>query len=180
MDLRRVDLGSAMGFLKVKKFRRARKPTSDNDSDDKSVPHPEEHTRINSINILNNYDKKSIGIAEEEEDNEDDDYISNEVQRRFHELRRNSFMSLIPEENGNEVEEDVEDEEHHINLNDERGIEVPNYQLFWCDFATFYRSYCERMLLFDKMSVQLLKDAGEYIYTLQMLCYTILFICYAY
>ncbi|CAM8898726.1 hypothetical protein QQ045_010069 [Rhodiola kirilowii] len=151
-----------MDFFKIKKFGRVHKPNLEKESDDKPVPHPEEPRGNMNMDVLNKSDKVDTQNAEAEDD-EDEDFISNEVRRRFNELRRNSFMVLIPEENGDEEEEDEEEEEHQTSFTEEREVDVANYQLFWCDFATFYRSYCERMLIFDRMSVQLLKEADSHV-----------------
>lgn len=149
-----------MDFFKTRRFGRAHKPNPENNSDDKPVPHPDEpRMNMDELQKFTKVDTESHEI----DDDEDDDFITNEVKRRLQDLRRNSFMVLIPEETENEEEEEEEcEEEDTKSVSEHREVEVANYRLFWCDFDTFYRSYCERMLLFDRISVQLLKEAGTY------------------
>ncbi|XP_076884487.1 uncharacterized protein LOC143533670 [Bidens hawaiensis] len=82
---------------------------------------------------------------------DDDDFIMNEVKRRLKELRRNSFMVLIPEE-----ETCAETE----SSNEWRDVEEEGHQLWSC-FGAFYDKYCDRMLLFDRLNTQLLKQIGS-------------------
>jgi hypothetical protein len=94
---------------------------------------------------------------------DDDDFIANEVKRRLKEMRKNSFMVLIPEEECAEVEEDGEDE-----VGEEEGSSsrewlesdvVDGFPLY--GFDSLYEKYCQRMLVFDKMFLQLMKDPGK-------------------
>ncbi|RLN03110.1 uncharacterized protein C2845_PM13G22830 [Panicum miliaceum] len=102
------------------------------------------------------------GAVEEavEEEDDDDDFITNEVKRRLKELRKNSFMVLIPEEECAEVEEDGGEEEGEEEGSSSREwleSDVGNgFPL--CGFDSLYDKYCERMLVFHKMIVQLMKD----------------------
>lgn len=91
----------------------------------------------------------------EEEDDDDDDFITNEVKKRLKELRKNSFMVLIPEESCLEGEEE-EEEEIEMSSSEWRESEVED-EYRWCGFDTLYNSYCERMLFFDNMIVKHLK-----------------------
>lgn len=90
--------------------------------------------------------------AEEAENDDDDDFVSNDVKRRFTEMRKNSFMVLIPEESNLEEEEETSSSEWR-----ESELE-DGYPL--SDFDTLYIRYCERMMFFDKLIVQNMKEAG--------------------
>ncbi|WVZ92151.1 hypothetical protein U9M48_038238 [Paspalum notatum var. saurae] len=101
-------------------------------------------------------------VHEEEEEDDDDDFITNEVKRRLKELKKNSFMVLIPEEECAEVEEDGGEE------GEEEGEEGSSSREWLesdvgagfplCGFDSLYDKYCERMLVFHKMIAQLMKD----------------------
>lgn len=84
-----------MDFFKVKKFRKAHKPGPEKDLEDNPMPQPEERKIGNGGDDLSK-SANADPVAEAEDD--DDDFITNEVKRRLKELRRNSFMVLIPEE----------------------------------------------------------------------------------
>lgn len=98
-----------------------------------------------------------------EEDNDDEDFIMEEVKRRLKELRRNSFMVLIPEE------EEEEEQEQEVNEEGEgetscgesewRDVEAEGRQ-WWGGFGAVYEDYCERMLFFDRMSIQPIVQSG--------------------
>ncbi|RLM73494.1 uncharacterized protein C2845_PM15G17870 [Panicum miliaceum] len=97
--------------------------------------------------------------AEEEEDDDDNDFITNEVKRRLKELRKNSFMVLIPEEECGEGEEDGGEEGEEEGSSSREWLEsdvVNGFPL--CGFDSLYDKYCERMLVFHKMIAQLMKD----------------------
>jgi hypothetical protein len=101
------------------------------------------------------------GAVEEEED-DDDDFITNEVKRRLKELRKNSFMVLIPEEECGEGEEDGGEEGEEEGSSSREWLEsdvVNGFPL--CGFDSLYDKYCERMLVFHKMIAQLMKDPGK-------------------
>uniref|UniRef100_A0A0E0CEG6 Uncharacterized protein n=1 Tax=Oryza meridionalis TaxID=40149 RepID=A0A0E0CEG6_9ORYZ len=100
-------------------------------------------------------------VEGQEEDDDDDDFITNEVKRRLKELRKNSFMVLIPEEECAEVEEDGEEGEEGSSSREWMESDVGNgFPL--CGFDSLYEKYCERMAVFDKMITQLLKDPGSF------------------
>nr|AFK40620.1 unknown [Lotus japonicus] len=83
-----------MDFLKIKKFRKSQKGYGEKDLTDKAVPEPEEpKTNTGGPDQCKSENADPAGDAED-----DDDFITNEVKRRLKELRRNSFMVLIPEE----------------------------------------------------------------------------------
>ncbi|KAJ0579164.1 hypothetical protein HanHA300_Chr04g0115001 [Helianthus annuus] len=92
--------------------------------------------------------------GDEEED--DDDFIMNEVKRRLKELRRNSFMVLIPEEEACGEEEEEEEMEMEMeegeggSSNEWRDVEEEGRRLWSC-FGAFYDKYCDRMLFFDRL-----------------------------
>ncbi|KAL4560094.1 hypothetical protein LXL04_032242 [Taraxacum kok-saghyz] len=150
-----------MEFLKMKKFRKPHKPNPEKDSDKSQVPvpGPEEPKKDNVVDDLG----KSADVDNATEaDEDDDDFIMNEVKRRLKELRRNSFMVLIPEETCPEEEEPEEEEdEGEASSNEWRDVEAEGRQLWSC-FGAFYDKYCERMLFFDRLTTQLLKEIGSH------------------
>ncbi|XP_066326658.1 uncharacterized protein [Miscanthus floridulus] len=95
-------------------------------------------------------------VEEEEEEEDDDDFITNEVKRRLKELRKNSFMVLIPEEECGELEEDGGEEEGGSPREWLESGVGDGFPL--CGFDSLYDKYCERMLVFHKMIAQLMKD----------------------
>ncbi|KFK39348.1 hypothetical protein AALP_AA3G232600 [Arabis alpina] len=144
-----------MDFLKVRKFRKSRKSNLEKEKEDKTLTQQDqarsEDTVIDSTK------------GEEIEDDDDDDFITNEVKRRLKELRRNSFMVLIPEE-----EEEGEEEESYLDDEDDgedkcssewRDVVAEGLQ-WWGGFDVVYEKYCERMLFFDRLSSQQLKETG--------------------
>ncbi|XP_021761941.1 uncharacterized protein LOC110726753 [Chenopodium quinoa] len=142
-----------MDFFKVRKFRKARKPNPHEELEEKPIPHPEEPNNENG-----NLNGKSVAVdAPADVDDDDDDFITNEVKRRLKELRRNSFMVLIPEEEGAEGEEDGEEGETSSSEGRDVGSQVEH---LYCDLESIYEKYCERMLFFDRMSSQQLNVAG--------------------
>nr|GEW81744.1 hypothetical protein CTI12_AA490360 [Tanacetum cinerariifolium] len=106
---------------------------------------------------------------DDDEDDDDDDFIMNEVKRRLKELRRNSFMVLIPEEEEEtSPQEEQEDEEDEAEANENfRDVEAEGRHLWsyveaegrhlWSCFGPFYDNYCQRMLFFDHQTTTLLK-----------------------
>ncbi|KAK3004331.1 hypothetical protein RJ639_018555 [Escallonia herrerae] len=144
-----------MDLFKMKKFRKAHKPNSENDSEDKPVPQPEEPKNENGDKL-----GKSVHVdTTTEGDEDDDDFILDEVKRRLKELRRNSFMVLIPEESC--PEEDDEEEEGETSSSEWRDVEAEGRQL-WSGFNAVYDKYCERMLFFDQLSAQQLNEVGSH------------------
>lgn len=112
-------------------------------------PTPVEETKKES----GHDESKANGADSSGEIEEDDDeFITNEVKRRLKELRRNSFMVLIPEESHPEDEETSSEEWRESEVEDRYP---------WCGFDTLYEKYCERMLFFDKMIAQLMKEPGS-------------------
>ncbi|XP_042415342.1 uncharacterized protein LOC122004534 [Zingiber officinale] len=89
------------------------------------------------------------------EDEDDDDFVTNEVKRRLKELRKNSFMVLIPEE-GYPEEEEGRGSSSSGWRESEEGGDAP-----WCTFNAIYAKYTERMTFFDKLMVKSLKEAGS-------------------
>ena len=157
-----------MDFLKIKKFRKAHKPGTEKDLEDKPVSQPEEPKNENDAtggadggdNDLNKSTKADP--AAEFEDDDDDDFITNEVKRRLKELRRNSFLVLIPEEEEEDsYHEDEEKEAGETSSIEWRDVEAEGRQ-WWGGFDAVYEKYCERMLFFDQMIAQQLKEAGKY------------------
>ncbi|XP_024972192.1 uncharacterized protein LOC112511053 isoform X1 [Cynara cardunculus var. scolymus] len=135
-----------MEFLKLKKFRKTHKPNLEKEP----VPVPEEPKKENGDDL-----GKSVDVDNATEvDEDDDDFIMNEVKRRLKELRRNRFMVLIPEET---CPEEDEEEEGEASSNEWRDVEAEGRQLWSC-FGAFYDKYCERMLFFDRLTTQLLKE----------------------
>ncbi|KAL6599126.1 hypothetical protein ACP70R_045990 [Stipagrostis hirtigluma subsp. patula] len=95
--------------------------------------------------------------GEGDEEDDDDDFITNKVKRRLKELRKNSFMVLIPGEECAEAEEGGEEEEEGSSSREWMESNVGDgFPL--CGFDSLYDKYCERMRVFDKMITQLLKD----------------------
>lgn len=156
-----------MDFLKVKKFRKAYKPDPEKD--------------LENINDggggaggggggggsygggddgMKKLSKVDNGV--EVEDDDDDDFITNEVKRRLKELRKNSFMVLIPEEEEEELytEDDGEEAGGEMCSSEWRDVEAEGRQ-WWGGFDAVYEKYCERMLFYDKMIAQQLKEAGK-------------------
>nr|XP_011467524.1 PREDICTED: uncharacterized protein LOC101310719 isoform X1 [Fragaria vesca subsp. vesca]XP_011467525.1 PREDICTED: uncharacterized protein LOC101310719 isoform X1 [Fragaria vesca subsp. vesca] len=143
-----------MDFFKVRKFRKAHKPDPENELEDNPVPVPEEPKE-------NGGDGKGKAVNVDpiaEADDDDDDFITEEVKRRLKELRRNSFMVLIPEEESC-AEEEEEEEQGETSSNEWRDVEAEGRQ-WWCGFGAVYDKYCERMLFFERMSTQQVKEIG--------------------
>lgn len=89
-------------------------------------------------------------------EDDDDDFITNEVKRRLKELRRNSFMVLIPEEDEYCLEDEHEGEAGETSSNEWSRRDVAEAQGgggFQFDDAV-YLKYCELMLFFHRMSAQ--------------------------
>lgn len=145
-----------MDFLKIKKFRKSQKADGEKEAD-KAVPEPEElKPNTGGPDQCKSENADSAGEAED-----DDDFITNEVKRRLKELRRNSFMVLIPEEDScpEEGEEDEEEEGETVS-NEWRDVEAEGQQ-WWRGFDAVFEKYCERMLFFDRMSMQHLSEVGK-------------------
>ncbi|MQL89132.1 hypothetical protein Taro_021707 [Colocasia esculenta] len=143
-----------MDFFKVKRFGRYRKSKAEKDPDaEKDQLTTEELKSENGDAPPKEADADS---AADMEDEDDDDFITNEVKRRLKELRKNSFMVLIPEES---CPEEDEGEEEETSSSEWRESEVGDGHS-WCDFNTLYSKYCERMFFFDKMVSQHLQNAG--------------------
>ncbi|XP_058728750.1 uncharacterized protein LOC131601051 [Vicia villosa] len=147
-----------MDFLKIKnKFRKSQKGGVEKDLVDKAVPEPEEpKPNGGDLDQCKSVNADSAGDAEED----DDDFITNEVKRRLKELRRNSFMVLIPEEDSCLEEGEDEEEEGETGSNEWRDVEAEGQQ-WWRGFDAVYEKYCERMLFFDRMCVQHLSEIGK-------------------
>ncbi|XP_059458936.1 uncharacterized protein LOC132188484 isoform X2 [Corylus avellana] len=150
-----------MDFFKVKKFRKAHKPGPGKDLEDNPIPQPEEPKNENGGDDLSK-SANADPVAEAEAEDDDDDFITNEVKRRLKELRRNSFMVLIPEEEScaEEEEEEEEEEEGETSSSEWKDVEAEARQ-WWCGFDAVYDKYCERMLFFDRMSTQQLDEVSK-------------------
>ncbi|KAK8500289.1 hypothetical protein V6N12_068778 [Hibiscus sabdariffa] len=135
-----------MDFFKVSKFRKAHKPDPEKGWEDGGND-PNKSSKVDN--------------ATELEDENDDDFIANEVKKRLKELRKNSFMVLIPEEEEELYMEDDEEEVGTETCSSEwRDVEAEGRQ-WWGGFDVVYEKYCERMLLYDRMIAQQLKEAGS-------------------
>ncbi|GAV90428.1 DUF1666 domain-containing protein [Cephalotus follicularis] len=145
-----------MDFIKVRKFRKARKPKPELGLEDKPVQQIVEpkNENDNAGSDLNNKDRHDT-VANDIED-EDDDFICEEVRRRLKELKRNNFMVLIPEEEESCPEEE-QDEEGETSSTEWRDVEAEGRR-WWGGFDSLYDKYCERMLFFDRMSAQQLNE----------------------
>ncbi|CAA3000394.1 Gb:, isoform 2 [Olea europaea subsp. europaea] len=144
-----------MDFFKLKKFRKDRKPNQE------VVTEPELHQeepKKDTGDLLGKSVNADSTNTEIEED--DDDFITNEIKRRLKELRRNSFMVLIPEETAAENEDVQEDEEGETSSCEWRDIEAEGRQ-FWSWFDAVYDRYCDRILFFDRLSAQQLRELGS-------------------
>lgn len=145
-----------MDFLKIKKFRKSQKGNGEKDLTDKAVPEPEEpKTNTGGPDQCKSENADPAGEAED-----DDDFITNEVKRRLKELRRNSFMVLIPEEDSCPEEGEDEEEEGETSSNEWRDVEAEGQQ-WWRGFDAVFEKYCEKMLFFDRMSMQQLNEIGK-------------------
>ncbi|KAG8481990.1 hypothetical protein CXB51_026910 [Gossypium anomalum] len=155
-----------MDFLKVKKFRKAHKPDPEkdleniNDSGGGCGGGGGGGSDGGGDNDVKKSSKVDNGV--EVEDDDDDDFITNEVKRRLKELRKNSFMVLIPEEEEEELytEDDGEEAGGETCSSEWRDVEAEGRQ-WWGGFDAVYEKYCERMLFYDKMIAQQLKEAGK-------------------
>jgi len=147
-----------MDFLKVRKFRKSRKPNLEKEKEDKILAQQEQARSENTeAGVIDS------GKGDEIED-DDDDFITNEVKRRLKELRRNSFMVLIPEEEEEEEEEsylDEDDDDGEDKCSSEWRDVVAEGLQWWGGFDAVYEKYCERMLFFDRLSSQQLKETGK-------------------
>ncbi|XP_010508706.1 PREDICTED: uncharacterized protein LOC104785224 [Camelina sativa] len=146
-----------MDFLKVRKFRKSRKPNLEKEKEEKILAQ-QEQARSDNTDAAGVTDSAK---ADEIED-DDDDFITNEVKRRIKELRRNSFMVLIPEEEEEEEEESYLDEDDvgEDKCSSEWRDVVAEGLQWWGGFDAVYDKYCERMLFFDRVSSQQLKETG--------------------
>ncbi|KAF8103971.1 hypothetical protein N665_0182s0077 [Sinapis alba] len=145
-----------MNFSKVRNFLKSRKPNLDKEKDEQEQARSDNNT---VATVMTDSTK-----ADEIEDEEDDDFITNEVKRRLKELRRNSFMVLIPEEDEEGEQEDKEsylgeDEGEDKCSSEWRDVVAEGLQ-WWGGFDAVYEKYCERMLFFDRFSSQQLKETG--------------------
>lgn len=165
-----------MDFFKIKKFGKGKKSAGGGgevvESDDEAsagdvTPRglEEQKPDIGEGNNAEAVASEGVGAGngvveeEEEEEEDDDDFITNEVKRRLKELRKNSFMVLIPEEECGELEEDGGEEEGGSPREWLESGVGDGFPL--CGFDSLYDKYCERMLVFHKMIAQLMKDPGK-------------------
>lgn len=102
-------------------------------------------------------------LGDEEED--DDDFITNEVKRRLKELRKNSFMVLIPEE---EATPDDDNDNGDDTMEDTGLADVPfgleAFNAWLCGFDSLYDKYCQRMLFFDRSIIASLSHSPGFLH----------------
>lgn len=160
-----------MNIFKVKKFRKPQKADGEEKhASEKPLPEAEEPKPENGGSGGNDQCKLANSDPATEAEDDDDDFITNEVKRRLKELRRNSFMVLIPEEESCQEEEEEEQEEEGVTSpNQWRDVEAEGQQ-WWRGFDAVFEKYCERMLLFDRMSTQQLNEVGKGIYIYIFFC----------
>ncbi|KAI4330049.1 hypothetical protein MLD38_028361 [Melastoma candidum] len=151
-----------MDFFRIRKFRRSSNLSLDQGSEEMPVPPLPDGDQKSDAG--GNIPSKSPVSEDNVEDDDDEDFIANEVKRRLKELRRNSFLMLIPEEDSCAEEDDDDDEEGEMNCGDCQDVGVQGRQ-WWAGFDAFYEKYCERMLFFDRLSAQLLNEAGSHALT---------------
>ncbi|KAG0452097.1 hypothetical protein HPP92_026147 [Vanilla planifolia] len=141
-----------MEFFKLKRFGLGRKAKAEEiDMEICQLPTAEERESEKMDSALKVCGADSIV---DEVDEEDDDFITNEVKRRLKELRKNSFMVLIPEDSCLE-------EERETSSSEWRDSDVEDGYP-WCDYDGLYCGYRERMLSFDKMIIQNLKETESW------------------
>ncbi|XP_078439462.1 DUF1666 family protein (DUF1666) [Wolffia australiana] len=121
-----------MEFLKV--IRRFRKPRRKSMAEE---PDPGNTPPIANVEV--------VDAAVEDED--DEDFIADEIKRRLKELRRSNFMVLIPEES---CPEEDESSSSGWRESDEADDAYPS----WSGFDDLHARYCERMFFFDKVIAQ--------------------------
>lgn len=146
----------------MKKFTsRSQKPCLEINARDKTLPQPE----VPKDNNVDNLDKAvDVDTSSTEAEDDDDDFITNEVKRRLKELRRKSFMALIPEEASPEDGEDEDEEEGHTSSSEWRDVQAEG-QKFWSIFDALYDTYSERMLFFDRLIAQQLHEVGKHCFS---------------
>jgi hypothetical protein len=164
-----------MDFFKLKKFGKARKGAKG----DGDTLESDEDASAGNVALDGDISEEAAagaGLAangeetngdEEygEEEEEDEDYYTNEVKRRLKEAKKNSFMVQIPEDENAEVEEDGDEgeEEEEEGSSSREWVESDVGEGFpLCGFDSLYDKYCQRMVVFDKMITQTLKDSGEF------------------
>ncbi|KAE8695520.1 hypothetical protein F3Y22_tig00110705pilonHSYRG00084 [Hibiscus syriacus] len=148
-----------MDFLKVNKLRKFYKSGPEKGLEENDVPQPEEPKNVKCGGDIDlNGSSKAESAAADVEDDNDDDFITNEVQRRLKELRRNSFMVLIPEEEEELYLEQEEAEAGETSSSEWRDVEAEGRQ-WWGGIDAVYEKYCERMLFFDWIIAQQIKNA---------------------
>lgn len=163
-----------MDFFKLKKFGKARKGARG----DGEVGESDEDANAGNVASEGDISEENpeaaagAGVAnggEEygEEEDDDDDFITNkfnEVKRRLKDFKKNSFMVLIPEDENAEVEEDGDEEEEEEEGSSSREwMESDVAEGFpLCGFDSLYDKYCQRMVVFDKMITQILKDSESF------------------
>lgn len=144
-----------MEFLKIRSFRGIGKFKVKKDSNqDRDLLHLDLDKPTDEVLDTMPKVDASDPVVKVVEDEDDDDFITNEVKRRLKELRKNSFMVLIPEE-GYPEEEEREGCSSSRWRESEEGGDAP-----WLTFNAIYAKYTERMTFFDKLMVKSLKEAG--------------------
>uniref|UniRef100_A0ACD5Y2I4 Uncharacterized protein n=1 Tax=Avena sativa TaxID=4498 RepID=A0ACD5Y2I4_AVESA len=164
-----------MDFLKLKKFGKARKSARgdgevaelDEDTNARNVPShadvPEENPEAVAAAAGAGVGNGGEEYGEEYGEEEEEDDITNEVKRRLKEIKKNSFMVLIPEDENAELEEDGDDEgEEEEGSSSREWMESDVGEGFpLCGFDSLYDKYCQRMVVFDKMMAQTFEDSGS-------------------
>ncbi|XP_011625753.1 uncharacterized protein LOC18440719 isoform X2 [Amborella trichopoda] len=138
-----------MDFFNVKRFtKRDPKLGLVNDLEHKTV---EKESSYANGDLQKPVEKEATDVKDEatgEIEDDDDDFIMSEMKRRLKELRKNSFMVLIPEESypeetsSSEWKDSEETEDGSCD-----GLEIP------------YEKYAEKMLFFDRLSAQLIQES---------------------
>ncbi|XP_010545493.1 PREDICTED: uncharacterized protein LOC104817846 [Tarenaya hassleriana] len=151
-----------MDFLRVGKFRRVKKPDPEKETAEKTAINLEKHKSENNEGngVADLSYKPTDSVENDEIEDDDDDFITNEVKRRLKELRNNSFMGSIPEEEEEEESYVEEEEEEKEKCQSEWRDVVAEGRQWWGGFDALYEKYCERMLFFDRLSSQQLKETG--------------------
>ncbi|KAI4974920.1 hypothetical protein ZWY2020_048527 [Hordeum vulgare] len=160
-----------MDFFKLKKFGKARKGSRR----EGEALECEEEANPGNVGLEGDVFEENpeaaagAGVANvgeevgEEEEDEDDDFITNEVKRRLKDMRKNTFMVLIPEDENAEAEEDGDEEEEEEGSSSREWMESDVGEGFpLCGFDSLYDKYSQRMVAFDNMITQIFKDPGSF------------------
>ncbi|XP_031501416.1 uncharacterized protein LOC116265036 [Nymphaea colorata] len=137
-----------MNFFNGKLFKKGHKKTEGKDPELNQVP--------SEVNIIKEESQPAPVINDNDNsgdmEDDDDDFITGEVKRRLKELRKNSFMVEIPEEDGYMEEESSSSEWRDSEAEDSSSCSA---------FENVYDKYSEKMLFFDKVTAEQMPDAGS-------------------